>query len=92
MSTPKKLRIIGDGLAAWATKIYIDDLDISDMVKSVAVSFDVGEVNQAVITFLPGKLEVNAEVVAQLNAALKVSALEWVSRQGAPRGTGKENA
>lgn len=66
-----KLKIVSTSVSGRDCKVWLDDYEVPmDSIKSVEVVFDRNDINNAVISFLPSGIEIDAETFAALEATL----------------------
>ena len=54
----KRLKIVGDSYAAVNYRVFLDDVDISEMVRGLTINMNAGEVNTAELRLIATSFEV----------------------------------
>jgi hypothetical protein len=66
-----RLRLSATGRSPSTVRVRLDDAEITSSLVSIGIEFAVDEMNRATLTISPDELEVDAEVIALLEAHLK---------------------
>lgn len=53
----RKLKIIAEGMSTRNCKVFLDDLDVTTMVREITLKLSVNDVNTAIIEFIPAACE-----------------------------------